>query len=163
MTDITKETIKLINDALSIKELAKDYCTPLELEDMNELYGWKDFDASGVQVIAHTTIHDDDENNERLVFQVSDTYDCGACSSRMSLNSDNGGLQTLENSLLKKGISEDFLDEYLWEIAALLAVELDVQAVADDYWAEFGHWEPMPNAMDGNSQIFILKGDEKRT
>ena len=92
-----------------------------------------------------------------VVYQVSNTCDGGAISSQLSINTESGAYDALENSLLSLGVDQEFIDEHIEDISELLAVELDVQKRFDDYVEELGEWKPCPNAMDGNSEIFRKK------
>ena len=148
MTDIKKETIKLINAVIPIKELAADYS--VHLEDLNKLFELDEFDVSAIQVVA-------DCGFDGVVYQVSNTHDGGAISRKLSINGESGSYGAMEASLLARGLDREFVDEYVLDIAELLGEELGVQKIFDDYVKEFGRWKPYPNAMDGDSEIFVKK------
>ena len=144
---------------MSIKNKAKldkifdDAGTYSELQDLNAT---SEFNAGEVQVSIFGNLG---KHSFGVAYQVSNTMDCGAMSSRLSANWESGGLDSLSEFLINCGYEsladdEDYDD--LYAIAEYLGNSHGVQDIFDDYLRDEigGKWEQQKNAMDANSEVF---------
>ena len=91
-----------------------------------------------------------------LSYQVSTTHDAGCFSSQLSINSESGSVESLDDALREFGFDEEFIDNNLFEISEMIADKLEIQKEYDDYCSDFGTFERPFNCFDANSEEFVL-------
>lgn len=126
-----------------------------ELQDFNAT---SEFNAGAVQVSIFGNLG---EHSFAVAYQVSNTMDCGSMSSQLAANWASGGLDSLSEFLVNCGyesLADDEHHEELYAIAKYVGDAHGVQDIFDAYLRDemTGAWEQQHNAMDANSEVFVL-------